>query len=165
MARPHVGGRTVLAGVAAVLLTGGLVMVGSSADLLGRVTPGPESLEAAPGTVAVVDGTTLRLAGRVVRLRGVAAPERGERCPATGDDCSGAATSALAGFVRDRVVACRLHGRDPLGRPFADCEANGADLGRAIVLAGWARVEAGDTVLVDAERTARSQNVGLWTRR
>ena len=162
--RPRVSGRTMLAGIAAVVVTGGLMMVSLPSDLLGRAAPGPESMAAAPGMVAVIDGTTLRIDGRVVRLRGISAPVRGDGCAAA-SDCGGAATMALAGLVRDRMVLCRLHGRDPLGRPFADCEANGADLGRAVVLAGWARAEPGEAALGAVEQTARQQGSGLWARR
>ncbi len=162
-AHAHVPGRTVLAGIAVVALTGGLVMVSLSSDLLGRAAPAPESMAAAAGTVAVIDGTTLRLDGQVVRLRGVSAPGRGEAC-ARAADCGGAATSALAGLVRDRAVACRLRGRDSIGRPFADCDANGADLGRAVVSAGWARAEPGDATLAGMEIDARQNGRGLWGR-
>ena len=154
-------GRGLLVGCAAVLGTGGLVMLGMSTNLMGRVAPGPERVSAAPGGTAVVDGDTLRLDGRVVRLQGVQAPMRGDVCRG-GTDCGGAATMALAGLVRDRRVECVLAGRDSMGRPYAACEANGTDLSGAIVASGWARAQPGAARLADLELRARQQGAGLW---
>ncbi len=145
----------------AALGTVALVMVGLSSDLFGRAPAGPEQLRADPGQVAVVGGDTLRLEGRVIRLAGVEAPNRGDTCSG-GADCGGAATSALAGLVRDRRVECRLSGHDRLGRPFASCDANGMDLSSAIVASGWARAQQDRPGLADLELRARRQGAGLW---
>ena len=144
-----------------MLGTGCLVLVGLSSDLFGRAPAAPERLAADPGTVAVIDGETLRLGGRIVRLGGVEAPTRGDLCRG-GADCGGAATTALAGLVRDRRVECRLDGHDRIGRPFAHCDANGTDLSRAIVASGWARARSGVPELADLELRARRQGAGLW---
>lgn len=154
-------GRGLLVSCAFVLGTGGLVMLGMSTNLMGRVAPGPERVSAPPGGTAVVDGETLRLDGRVVRLNGIQAPVRGDVCRG-GPDCGGAATMALASMVRDRRVSCTLVGRDGMGRPYAACEANGADLSSAIVASGWARAQPGATQLADLELRARQQGAGLW---
>jgi endonuclease YncB( thermonuclease family) len=152
---------TVVAGTLGVLAAAGLVMMGLSTDLFGRAPPGPDRFTAEPNQVAVIGGDTLRLEGQVIRLRGVEAPDRGDRC--RGElDCGGAATSALAGLVRDRRVECHLTGRDAAGRPFAACEANGTDLSRAIVASGWARAQPGAPELADLELRARRQGAGLW---
>lgn len=142
-------------------LTAGLIMVGMSSDLFGRGQPGPDHVHADPGQVAVIDGETLRVAGSIIRLAGVAAPERGDICRG-GRDCGGAATSVLAGLVRDRRIECQLSGHDRLGRPFGACDANGTDLSRAIVAAGWARAQPQDPALADLELRARRQGAGLW---
>lgn len=159
--RPRLLGRIVLAGMAAVVGTGVLVMVSISTDLFGRAPPGPDRLTAEPGTVAVIDGETLRLDGRVIRLGGVDAPTRGDMCRG-GADCGGAATMALAGLVRDRRIECRLTGQDRMGWPLAICDANGTDLSRAIVASGWARAQPGAPGLADLELRARRQGSGLW---
>ncbi|HYZ64867.1 MAG TPA: thermonuclease family protein [Acetobacteraceae bacterium] len=153
--------RTVLAGGLGVIGTGALVMLGLSTNLFGRAPPGPERVAAEPSQVAVIGGDTLRLDGQVIRLRGVEAPDRGDRC--RGEmDCGGAATSVLAGLVRDRRVECRMTGHDGAGRPYATCEANGTDLSRAIVASGWARAQPGVPELADLELRARRQGAGLW---
>lgn len=154
-------GRAVLAWTAGGAVLAALVMVGLSSDLLGRGQPALDHVRADPGQVAVVDGDTLRLDGHVVRLAGVEAPGRGDVCRG-GTDCGGAATSALAGLVRDRRVDCRLSGQDRLGRPYGACDANGTDLSRAIVAAGWARARPETPGLADLELRARRQGAGLW---
>ncbi len=138
-----------------------LVMGGLSSELFGHGQPSVDHVRADPGQVAVVDGDTLRLDGQVVRLAGVEAPVRGDTCRG-GTDCGGAATSALAGLVRDRRVECRLSGQDRLGRPYGACDANGTDLSRAIVAAGWARAQPETPGLADLELRARRQGAGLW---
>ena len=150
-----------LAGAVGVLATGALVMTGLSTNLFGRAPPGPDRVAAEANQVAVVGGDTLRLQGQVIRLRGVEAPDRGDHCLG-GTDCGGAATSALAGLVRDRRVECRMTGRDSAGRAYAACEANGTDLSRAIVASGWARAQPGVPELADLELRARRQRAGLW---
>ena len=158
--RPRVV-RTAMAGLAAVVGAGVLVSVGLSTDLFGRSPPGPDRVAAEAGQVAVIDGDTLRVNELVIRLRGVEAPERGDVCRG-GADCGGAATSALAGLVRDRRIECRLDGHDGAGRPYAACQANGTDLSRAVVASGWARARPGVPELADLELRARRQRAGLW---
>ena len=154
-------GQTILVWTAGAVTTAALVMVGLSSDLFGRAQPLPDRILADPAQVAVVDGDTLRLDGRVIRLAGVQAPGRGDTCRG-GTDCGGAATSVLAGLVRDRRVECRLAGHDTMGRPYGDCDANGTDLSRAIVAAGWARARPEIPALADLELRARRQGAGLW---
>ena len=154
-------GRAMLVWTGAALGTAVLVMVGLSSDLFGRAPSGSERVQADAGQVAVVGGDTLRLDGRVIRLAGVEAPNRGDVCNG-GADCGGAATSALAGLVRDRRVECRLSGHDRQGRPFAACDAAGLDLSSAIVASGWARAQQDRPGLADLELRARRQGAGLW---
>ena len=154
-------GRAMLLWTGAGVGTAAIVILGLSSDLFGHGQPGPDHLQAEAGDVAVLDGDTLRLDGHVIRLAGVEAPVRGDTCRG-GADCGGAATSALAGLVRDRQVKCRLSGHDRLGRPYGDCDANGTDLSRAIVAAGWARAQADAPALADLELRARKQGAGLW---
>lgn len=144
--------------------TAALVMVGLSSDLFGRGTPEPDRVRAEAGHVAVVGGDTLRLDGRIIRLAGVEAPNWGDVCRG-GKDCGGAATSALAGMVRDRRVECLLSGHDTMGRPYGACDANGTDLSRAIVASGWARAMPDAQDLSNLELRARRQGAGLWAER
>ncbi|HEY0206983.1 MAG TPA: thermonuclease family protein [Acetobacteraceae bacterium] len=155
--------RPVLLAAAALAAAGGAV-AGLSSELFGRTTPGPERMSAEAAAVTVVDGGTLRLGTQVVRLRGVDAPSRLDSCRG-GQDCGGAAAAALAALVRGRRVDCRLTSRDGQGRPLGTCEANGADLSRAIVASGWARAGADGPGLADLELQARQRGAGLWMTR
>jgi endonuclease YncB( thermonuclease family) len=135
-------------------------------DMFGRTPPPPVAhLSADPTQIAVVDGATLRLRDVVVRLFGLEAPARGEACrgaDGTGFDCGAAATNALNDMVRSRPVDCQIAGRDAMGHALGTCSASGRDLNRAIVAAGWARVDSDAPDLVAEEGEARSQRRGLW---
>ena len=160
-ARGSRAGVTVALWFGAIIGGVALVAVGVSSNLFGSAPAGPDRLRADPGQVAVVGGDTLRLDGQVVRLAGVEAPSRGDTCSG-GRDCGGAATSALAGLVRDRRVECRVSGHDGKGRPYAACDANGMDLSSAIVASGWARAQQDRPSLASLELRARRQGAGLW---
>lgn len=147
--------------MAGIVGTAALAMTAMSSNLLGRNAPPLTHVGAEAHNIAVIDGDTLRLDGHVVRLRGVEAPDRGDRCLG-GMDCGGAATTALAGLVRGRRVECALKDHDAVGRPYADCNASGTDLSRAIVASGWARAQPGAPELADLELRARRQRAGLW---
>lgn len=154
-------GRTLVAAAAVIVGTAAIGLTATSSDLFGRAPPPPSHIAADAHNIAVIDGDTLRLGDHVIRLRGVEAPDRGDKC--RGDmDCGGAATSALAGFVRGRRVECSLADHDSVGRPYAACSANGTDLSRAIVASGWARAQPGAPELADLELRARRQRAGLW---
>lgn len=130
------------AGVALTAGAGVAAEVGLPSNMFGRAAAVPERVSAEPGATAVIDGETMWPAGRVVRLRGADAPEWGMPCR-DGMACGGAATTVLAQLVRERPVACHLAGQDRQGRPFAACDAGGADPSRAIVASGWARRDQG----------------------
>ena len=154
-------GRTILAVTAGVVGTGALAMTAMSSNLFGHAAPPPTHVGAEAHNIAIIDGDTLRMDGHVIRLRGVEAPDRGDRCLG-GIDCGGAATTALAALVRGRRVECSLKDHDSAGRPYADCNASGTDLSRAIVASGWARAQPGAPELADLELRARRQRAGLW---
>lgn len=156
---------TLAAGVAVVLVVGGIALFSRPSTLFGRVPASAGTLHAEPAAVAVVDGETLRLDAHVVRLRGVAAPARGRICHDNDGhvfDCGAAAAAGLARLVRNRAVECRLEGRDPAGLLQATCAAGGAELNRAVIAAGWARAVGEMPGLGDAESEARAARRGLW---
>ena len=156
---------TLAAGAALVVLAGGVALLSLPSALFGRVPAGGASLTVTSAAVAVVDGETLRLNDRVVRLRGVRAPARGHAChraDGSSFDCGAAAADGLARLVRDHAVTCRLAGPDRGGLAEATCLADGADLNRAVIAAGWARAADGSPTLGDAEAAARAAGRGLW---
>lgn len=143
----------------------GAVALGLPSDLFSRTPPETQRLVANGQAVRVVDGDTLRLPDATIRLMGMDAPERGQPCRrADGQavDCGAAATQALAGLVADRRITCRVHGQDQWGRSLAVCDADEAELNRAMVSGGWAlaRRELPGLAVVEAE--ARAARRGIW---
>jgi endonuclease YncB( thermonuclease family) len=157
-----------------MMLVAGLMVAGgvSLAMRPHRDAPPPPSpiatadeLNAQPAEVAVVDGGTLKLGDRVVRLFGVEPPSRGTPCgtrDGAGQDCAAAAANALAAMLRDLPVTCRITGMDGLSRPYAICQANGAELNTAVIAAGWARADTAQPALKRAEQAAQAAHRGVW---
>jgi endonuclease YncB( thermonuclease family) len=163
-------GRRVVAGLLGTAVVGGLLLFALPAELFGRAPAQTGTVAVAAADVAVVDGQTLRLGDTVVRLQGVAAPPRGVQCLRADNsrfDCGAAASEALARLLRGQAVTCRLYGRDGAGFTQGLCDAEGRDVNRGIVAAGWARAR-GDVrgtasaAFGDAEDQARAAQRGLW---
>ncbi|MDK1386735.1 thermonuclease family protein [Sinorhizobium sp. 8-89] len=113
------------------------------------------------GAASASDGDSLRLDGRRVRLEGIDAPEIGQTCR-RGDvtwDCGAEARQRLRALTSGLATVCRLHGRDRYGRDLGVCEAGQRDLGREMVLSGYA-VSYGR--YQHEEEVAREGRVGLW---
>lgn len=138
-------------------------------ELFGGIAPIDKTVRIEPANVAVIDGDTLILKSDAVRLRAVRAPARGVLCRDTAGavfDCGAAAARVLADLVRDEVLTCQLSARDSQGFMQADCLAGGRDVNRAIVAAGWARVQADKAPppvdLFSDEQAARLARRGIW---
>jgi endonuclease YncB( thermonuclease family) len=118
------------------------------------------------GPAKVIDGDTISVAGELVRLHGLDAPEldqtfwwRGERVA-----CGMMAMAALEALTAGIQVRCQAVEKDRHGRLVAKIFApNGTDIGRRLVLAGWALAyRQYSTDYVDAEADARRARRGLW---
>ena len=150
--------------IAAIVAGGafaGFSLLGNQGAPTPQAAPAQPELVAPAAQVAVVDGGTLRLQDRVVRLSGVNPPARGTDC-GSGVDCAVASANALAALLHEDPVACRVTGKDGLGRPFAICEASGTELNQAVIAAGWARADDRQPDLLAAEAQARAQRRGAW---
>jgi endonuclease YncB( thermonuclease family) len=115
------------------------------------------------GHASAVDGDTLRLGSVRVRLVGLDAPELDQTCTrADGTEwsCGMEAKAFLAAALRHGDVDCARQGRDVYGRTLATCSVGGADIGAAIVGAGWAIDDGG---YASAATAARAQNLGIWS--
>nr|WP_225169086.1 thermonuclease family protein [Ensifer sp. IC4062] len=126
--------------------------------------PPPEQTVTAElqGVATASDGDSLRLNGRRIRLEGIDAPEIGQTCrrgEATWD-CGGEARERLKMLISGLATACRLHGHDRYGRDLGVCAAGQRDLGREMVLSGYA-VSYGR--YQNEEDVAREGRVGLWS--
>ncbi len=113
------------------------------------------------GSASASDGDSLRLDGRRIRIEGIDAPEIGQMCRRadTRGDCGAQAGRRLAALVARATTVCRLHGQDRYGRDLGVCTVRENDLGREMVLSGYA-VSYG--LYHDEEERARSSGTGLW---
>jgi endonuclease YncB( thermonuclease family) len=117
------------------------------------------------GTAHVVDGDTLRVGTELVRLSGVDAPELSQRCghKAAPVACGTFAADWLRTRLEGRRVECREVDRDRYDRRVAICRHGGADVGAALVEAGWATAyRQYSSAYVGAEGRARSARRGIW---
>lgn len=100
------------------------------------------ALAAGPsGPARVLDGDTLEIAGEKVRLRGIDAPEIGQTCrtrKGRDQQCGELARQALAALVENQTVACQGDCRSPDGPIVAVCRVGWLDVGKKMVLDGWA---------------------------
>lgn len=114
-----------------------------------------------PPPPQIHDGDTLRLHGTAIRLWGIDAPELAQTCG--GVPAGEIARDALAVLVL-RGVRCERAGPDSYGRTVARCSAGGADVGAAMVAAGWAwdYPAYSGGAYADAERQAREAGRGVW---
>lgn len=94
------------------------------------------------GTATVVDAGTLVIDGRTVKLWGVDAPSRDAHCrdqTGTSWPCGAHAAAALAEWIGTRSVNCDPRTRYTTNPAYALCRLNGRDIGKWLVMHGWAR--------------------------
>jgi len=115
----------------------------------------------ARGLATASDGDSLRLDGKRIRIEGIDAPELDQRCERDGGmwDCGREARDRLKALISAGDVHCRFHGRDRYGRDLGTCEAGGRDVGREMVLSGYA-VSYGRYQAEEAR--AEKERRGLW---
>lgn len=117
-------------------------------------------------TPVVIDAGTLLVDERRVSLWGIDAPARDARCPgADGGSwpCGERAAAALADWIGGRSVNCDPRGRADAEPVVALCRLNGRDVGKWLVMNGWARdapVQSG-RLYQTLERAAASRQRGL----
>lgn len=113
----------------------------------------------------VVSADTLQIGGDTLHLWGIEAPDPKRMC--RGDAgarrlCGELAREALTGLTRGAVTRCERRGTIPDFGLIAVCSANGRDLGRELVLGGWALAEARFEGYRTEEAAARAALRGLW---
>ena len=119
------------------------------------------------GRAKIIDGDSLEVAGERIRLFGIDAPEGRQQCrDAQGADyaCGRDAARILTALIGGRPVSCTLVTHDRYARDVATCQAEGRDLGEAMVRAGYARDYARPSTgrYAAAERDARAARRGIW---
>jgi endonuclease YncB( thermonuclease family) len=118
------------------------------------------------GPAKVIDGDTIIVAEQLVRLHGIDAPELDQTFQWRGQHiaCGTMSLAALEALIAEVKVRCEVVERDRHGRLVAKVfSPNGVDIGRRLVLAGWAvayRRYSRDYVA--AENEARKAKRGMW---
>lgn len=127
--------------------------------------PDETSSEALTGRPSVVDGDTLEVAGRRIRLWGVDAPESRQICTQAGEPwrCGQQAANALDAWLGARPVACMEIDKDQYGRSVSRCTVGGEDIGRWLVINGWAveYTDYSDGRYAAAQRQAERTHAGI----
>ena len=134
----------------------------SSINLLSANTAGEFEVS---GLARVIDGDTLAVGAQVIRIEGIDAPEDGQSCSDAGGDswrCGAGATNALR-KLSGGGVRCVGNEFDTYKRLIASCTANGADVGKTLVLDGWALAyRRFSTKYVKDEDLAKKAGRGVW---
>lgn len=113
----------------------------------------------------VVSADTLQIAGDTLHLWGIEAPDPKLLCRDAGGErkmCGDLARDALAELTRDAILSCERRGAIPDFGLIAVCSANGRDLARELVLAGWALAEFRYEGYRAEEAQAREARRGQW---
>ncbi len=135
-----------------------LVAIAVVAGVVGLVLAPPTTHAGRP---YVIDGDSLRIGEARIRLIGLDAVELAQSCERDGQEwaCGRDARDFLVALVGRHEIKCASDRRDQYGRALAHCSLDDADIGDAIVRAGWAVAEL-EYALAVAE--ARSQRRGIW---
>lgn len=114
------------------------------------------------GGAYVSDGDSLRIGDARIRLIGLDAVELAQTCERNGENWPRGreARDFLVGFLDGREIDCASDRRDQYGRSLARCAVDGADVGDAIVRAGWS---VADLEYALALADARFAKRGIWT--
>ncbi len=119
------------------------------------------------GRARALGGVGIEVAGLKVRLFGVRPPEDQDRCAGANGkpvSCAGAVLAAMQQRLAGHsIVACRVPSGQS-GEPGAIClDEEGTDLGRYLVIQGYALADAGQSYdYLPAEGAARTAKRGLW---
>ena len=118
------------------------------------------------GTAHVIDGDTIVVAGEHIRLEGIDAPERKQTCQREGKAwaCGSVATRTLRGLISDRLVSCKIIGRDAYGRALGACSAGHVNLNAAMVRSGFALdFRRYSSAYIADEAAAKANRAGMWS--
>jgi endonuclease YncB( thermonuclease family) len=139
---------------------GGIALFGTVAAL---AIADPVPLE---GTARVIDGDTLEISGQRIRLWGIDAFESSQVCQQASGNyaCGRAATQTMEELIRNQHVRCVQKDIDRYKRVVAQCSVGTTDIGRALVLRGWAfdYTQYSHGTYRDDQDGAREAKRGAW---
>lgn len=136
--------------------------------LIAAVAPAPGAGDTDSQAI-VLEGALLSIKGQRVRLAGVAAPSPAQRCDAgrVFVPCGQVAIETMRGLVGSGPVRCRTLGLEAVAwatrqpTSLAVCEAQGVDLGAALVQSGFGVPAAGSSYTRDGLSACVARQ-GLW---
>lgn len=139
--------------------------LGILAALALALAPSPVFAQRLAGIATVVDGDSLSIAGVRVRLFGIDAPEGKQTCERDGAAwaCGEEAATQLRSLTAGHQVNCEGRGNDAYGRLVAVCSADGFELNKTMVEAGWATAYAKySNDYIGVEARAKAARRGIW---
>ena len=115
----------------------------------------------------MIDGDTIEIHGQRIRLFGIDAPEGGQLCARPAGErwrCGQQGSFALSDRIGRATVSCQPRDVDRFGRVVAVCFLGKEDLGRWMVLNGWAVAFRRYSLdYVAEEDAARRSKVNFWS--
>ncbi len=136
-----------------------LAFLAFSLLLLALLARAPES--SITGPAHAIDGDSIIVDGEEIRIKGIDAPELRQMCQEAGQEvaCGRRAAAAMKRWLGRGTVFCYGAERDRYNRRLALCRVNGVDIGRDMVLQGFA-VDYG--LYPEEEREAIRALRGIW---
>lgn len=117
------------------------------------------------GLSTVHDGDTVRIGNERIRLLGIDAPEIAQVCQQGRAPvrCGIQSRDRLIAIIAGRPIRCEGKSRDRHRRLVAVCTVGGKDIGRQLVLDGWAvAYRRYSLAYVIEESRAKKARRGLW---
>ena len=118
------------------------------------------------GPATVTDGDTLKIGQIPIRIHGIDALEKNQVCIKENISwkCGVEATKLMRSLVMGYEVRCEKVDQDRYGRVVGRCFSNGNNLGKTMVVLGFALAyRRYSNKYVPMEETAKSLQRGMWT--
>lgn len=117
------------------------------------------------GSATALDGDTFAFGDDIIRIHGIDAPEATQTCLRHGEEweCGQAAVKQLQALLDRGRVRCQQLERDEYDRAVSVCEANGVDIGQALLASGMAvALQPAAENYREAEKQAQALLEGIW---
>lgn len=131
----------------------------------------PSDLEVT-GTAQAITGDLITINNLDIRLYGIDAPEIGQTCwnvRGVAYDCGIGARNMMTRILNDRTLHCVIFAERQDGAAIGTCRLDteeGTDLGRVMVLIGWAFADRALSDRYDrSEGVAQADRAGVWSGR
>tara|TARA_Y100000588_G_C14274234_1_gene933688 strand:+ start:2546 stop:2980 length:435 start_codon:yes stop_codon:yes gene_type:complete len=135
------------------IVLSGLITVSAAADAKFSINT---------STIRVIDAGTISANQKVFKLQGIIAPSAKQKCKIRALPwlCGAAARSFLVDIFEENNVKCQN-----TRESYVKCFLNKVDISLLLVKAGWAISHSTKTDFVRAEKEARENNLGIWSKK